>query len=107
MKDDKTPDAAAAVAAAAVNPKEQHAYWRDNYVKQAYAELGRPYSEYAPAYQYGWESRGRLTGRSFDQSEGELSRGWNKAKGNSLLSWDKAKPATKDAWDRIAESDGR
>jgi hypothetical protein len=101
-------------AAAAVNPKDEHAYWRENYTKQTYVELSQPYSEFAPAYQYGWESHGRMTGRSFDQSEGELASGWNKAKGSSTLSWEKAKAATRDAWNRIelvlpgdADGDGR
>jgi hypothetical protein len=92
---------AASATAATVNPKEQHAYWRDNYAKQAYVELSAPYGEYAPAYQYGWESHGRMAGKSFDKSEGELSRGWNAAKGKSALTWEKAKAATKDAWNRI------
>jgi hypothetical protein len=87
--------------AAAVNPKEQHAYWRENFAKQTYAELSHSYGEYAPAYQYGWESHSRMAGKSFDQSEGELSRGWNDAKGKSVLSWEKAKAATRDAWNRI------
>ena len=95
------PVATANATATAVNPKEQHAYWRDNYAKQAYVELSAPYGEYAPAYQYGWESHERMAGKSFDQSEGELARGWNDAKRKSTLSWEKAKAATKDAWDRI------
>jgi thymidylate synthase len=97
-----------------VNPKEQHAFWRENYAKQAYVNLGQPYGEYAPAYQYGWESHGRMAGKSFDQSESELARGWNAAKRQSTLSWEKAKAATKDAWNRIegilpgdADGDGR
>jgi hypothetical protein len=100
--------------AAAVNPKEEHAYWRENYAKQPYAELSRSYSDYAPAYQYGWESQSRMTGKSFDQAEGELAGGWNKVKGNSMLGWENAKAATRDAWNRIervlpgdADGDGR
>jgi len=100
MRDDKTKDAGHNTAAA-VNPNEQHAYWRDNYPKQVYAELSQGYAEYAPAYQYGWESHGRMIGRSFDQSERELASGWSKAKGSSMLSWDKAKAATRDAWNRV------
>jgi hypothetical protein len=105
VRDDKTNDAASRpLVTGAVNAREEHAYWRENFAKQTYAELSHSYGEYAPAYQYGWESHGRMTGQSFDQSEGELARGWNDAKGKSALSWEKAKAATKDAWDRI---DGR
>ena len=63
---------------------------------------------------YGWESRSRYAGRSFDEVEPELGRGWTQARGKSSLDWEKAKAATRDAWHRLeraipgdADGDGR
>src|SRR3954470_12817572 len=41
-----------------VNPTAEDAYWRNNYSKRPYA-ANRSYDDLAPAYRYGWESRGR------------------------------------------------
>jgi hypothetical protein len=60
-----------------------------------------PYDDYAPAYRYGWESRTRHTGRTWDQVENDLSRGWHSARAHSRLTWDRAKLAARDAWDRV------
>src|ERR687883_241963 len=47
-----------------VNPTEEDAYWRGSYSSRPYAQQGRSYDEYRPAYQYGWESRGRYADRN-------------------------------------------
>lgn len=84
-----------------IDPTVEDAYWRDNHRNRPYYETGLEYDHYRPAYQYGWESRGRYRDKTFDQVEPELERGWGKAKSNSKLDWEKAKPATRDAWDRV------
>jgi hypothetical protein len=85
--------------AEAVNPTEEDAYWRENYTSRPYVEPGTSYDDYRPAYQYGWESRGRYSGRKFDEVESELARDWEKAK--ARLSWEKAKNASRDAWEHV------
>lgn len=97
-----------------VNPTVEDAYWRDNYSTQSYADRTMPYSEYQPAYRYGWESRERYPGRRYDEVENDLERGWETAKGESKLAWHQAKNATRDAWHRVerampgdADGDGR
>lgn len=97
-----------------VDPNVEDAYWRDNYNTRDYVDRGTDYSEYGPAYRYGWESRSRQGNRSYAASENDLERGWESAKGNSELSWMKAKNAVKDAWHRVerampgdADNDGR
>jgi hypothetical protein len=84
-----------------IDPTREDAYWRENYSTRPYAERGSAYDTYRPAYQYGWEARGRYPDRQFDEVESELARDWPKAQGKTSLSWSKAKPATRDAWDRI------
>src|SRR3982750_4920666 len=57
--------------AEAVNPTEEETYWRDNYSTRPYVQPGTTYDEYGPAYQYGWESRSRYSGRQFDEVEND------------------------------------
>jgi hypothetical protein len=90
--------------AQAVNPTTEEAYWRESYGRRDYVERDRPFSDYGPAYRYGWESRARMGDREFDEVETDLERGWNAVRGQSRLAWGQAKPATRDAWDRVARA---
>jgi hypothetical protein len=85
---------------AVVIPAEEAAYWSENYAKRGYVERDRPYGDYEPAYQHGWESRARIGSRPFREVEGDLERGWEKAKGASQLAWAQARKAVSDAWHR-------
>lgn len=89
--------------AEAVDPTVEASYWRKNHASRPFAVETYTYEEFAPAYQYGWESFGRphYQGKSFDSVEAELGRGWNHAKGTSRLGWDHAKAAAREAWDRV------
>ena len=95
--------AAGHAAGEAVNPTEEASFWRENYNKRPYYVTGKPYSEYEPAYRYGWESAARpeYRGRKFNEVEGDLEKGWDKAKGTTGRAWHDVKDATRDAWDRI------
>jgi len=92
--------------AESVNPTEEDAYWRESHTSRPYAQ-GRSYEDLRPAYQYGWESRARHTGRTWNDAETDLERGWSQARGDSQLGWHEAKHATRDAWDRIDQRFGR
>ncbi len=102
-------------AAEAIDPTVEDAYWRDNHSKAAYYDSTYTYDDdYAPAYRYGYESRGTHAGRSFDDAEKDLAVGWERTKGKSRLNWEKAKVASRDAWHRVeravpgdADRDGR
>ena len=84
-----------------IDPKVEDQYWRDNYSTRPYAS-DTSYDELGPAYQYGWETRGKYDrDRRFEDVETELSSGWDRSRGQSRLGWDRAKHATRDAWDRI------
>src|SRR5688500_13006547 len=84
-----------------LDPTTEDAYWRKNYRNRPYVESDADYEAYRPAYQYGWESRTRHTGRRFDEVEPELEMGWGERRSQSDLAWDKAKFAARDAWDRV------
>lgn len=101
-------------AAEAVNPTVEDAYWRENYASRPYVTPGTDYDTYAPAYKYGWESRGHFIGSTFDDVESDLGREWDRVKGASSLGWDRAREAARDAWHRVeraipgdADRDGR
>ena len=93
--------------AESVDPTVEDAYWRDNYSTRPYVDKGASYDDYGPAYGYGVNSFGRYQGRSFAETETDLSRDWDGARGTSNLSWDRAKSATKDAWDRVSDATER
>ena len=78
-------------ATAIVDEAAEAAYWRENYLKRTYIEPDRPYSDYEPAFQHGWESRARANGQPFRDLEGGLERGWEAAKGESTVSWTQAR----------------
>ena len=84
-----------------VNPTAEHAYWRQNYKSRPYANTAKSYDELAPAYQYGWESRVRYSGKRFDDIDSSLQNEWQNARGACPLNWEQARPAARDAWDRI------
>lgn len=99
--------------AEAIDPAAEDAYWRDNYRTRPYVRNGAAYDEYRDAYRYGWESRAKANS-SWNDTEGDLERGWDKARANSRLAWTDAKEAVRDGWHRVeralpgdADGDGR
>lgn len=93
--------------AEAVNPTAEDAYWRENYSSRPYVNQGASYDTLQPAYRYGWESRSRYDGKSWNDVEGDLRSGWDKAKGKSSMAWEDAKHATRDAWNRLDDDNAR
>ncbi|MES2900267.1 MAG: hypothetical protein V4723_11095 [Pseudomonadota bacterium] len=84
-----------------VNPEEESAYWRSSYQTAPYYSPGYTYDDYGPAYELGYNSRGRYTGQHFDTVETDLSSEWERTKGKSRLNWQQAKSATRAAWDKV------
>lgn len=100
--------------AESIDPTTEDTYWRENYKSRDYYDENVSYDDMAPAYRYGWESRGRYAGRSFDDAESDLQRGWSETKHSGRVGWDRAKFAARDAWHRVehalpgdADRDGR
>ena len=95
--------AAGHAAGEAVNPTVEEGYWRENYNKRPYYQSGQEFSEFQPAYRYGWESAGRsdFEGKRFEDVESDLERGWDKARGTANRTWSDAREATRDAWNRV------
>lgn len=95
--------AAGHAAGEALDPTVEDRYWRENYSSRPYFRSGKSYSEFEPAYRYGWESASRadFKNRKWDEVETDLERGWDRAKGETKETWYDVKDATRDAWNRV------
>jgi hypothetical protein len=89
-------------------------YWREQFSSRPYAQSGRSYDDYRPAYQYGYDAAHLHQGRRWEDAESDLERGWEKARGTSHMAWQDVKDAARDAWHRVeralpgdADRDGR
>jgi uncharacterized protein (TIGR02284 family) len=80
-------------------PESEAEYWRAHYANDPYAESGRTYEDYSPAYELGWASY-TTYGGEFDAADRVLANDWEVRKGVSGLSWDQARPASRAAWQR-------
>ena len=87
--------------AGSIDPSSEVSYWRDNFKGRPYAANATSFDDYGPAYGYGASSYAKYPGRSFDDVEDDLSRGWDGARGPSKLQWVQARNASRDAWERI------
>src|SRR5262249_7864514 len=81
------------------NPMIEEAYLPENYPTQPCSVPGRTYADYQCAFRYGWENatRSEFSGRSFEQVERWLQRGWI----GKLITWKECREAVRDAWDRV------
>jgi len=97
--------AAGHVAGEALDPTAENRYWSDNCRARPYYRDGIDYSDYEPAYRYGWESavRPEFRGRLFEDAEDELARGWDAARGSCPHDWTFARQPARDAWDRVRQ----
>lgn len=85
-----------------VDPTVEHGFWRSTYAARPYIKKGSSYEEYAPAYQFGWESRIHYRDRTFEEREPMMAREWPKHQGKSTLSWEHAKHAARESWERVS-----
>jgi hypothetical protein len=100
--------------AEAVNPTEYVSHFEKKYRTAPYYSAGREWSDYQPAYRYGYDTYGQYRGQRFEDVEDSLERNWNEAKADSRLAWAEAKDAVRDGWHHIerampgdADRDGR
>ncbi len=93
--------AAGKAAGHVVNPEQESNYWRGAYQSAPYYTPGYTYDDYGPAYELGYNSRGRYAGTTFDSVENNLADDWERSKGTSRLSWQQAKSASRAAWDKV------
>jgi hypothetical protein len=79
---------------------DEDEYWRTNYRNRPYAR-GMEYDTFSGGYRYGYDAAGQYAGRSWDDIEPELERGWDTYQYRGQSTWEQVKAAVRDAWDRI------
>jgi len=87
--------------AEAINPTDYADHFRNTYRDTSYYNSSREWDDYAPAYQYGYDTYGRYRGQRFDDVESDLERDWDTMRGNSRLAWSEARNAVRDGWHHI------
>lgn len=83
----------------AAYPVTESEYWRQAFAHEPYCEGGRPFEDYAAAYELGWTGCIHYGGE-FDIAERVLANDWPVRKGLSALDWEQARPAVRAAWQR-------
>jgi hypothetical protein len=78
-------------------------YWHENFTSRPYALGPDYYDRFRPAYRYGFESAQHHLGRSWDDAETDLRRGWDsyEHRGSEPGTWEQIKEAVRDSWDRV------
>jgi hypothetical protein len=97
--------AAGKAAAEALNPTLEEEYWKETYRTRPYFRQGLDYSEYAPAYRYGWESAVRedFQDKTFEEVEQHLERDWEADRTRYPRPWSEMRDATRDAYNRTRD----
>lgn len=97
-----------------VNPTEYNQHFESSFRDAPGYVQGREWSDYQPAYQYGYQTYGQNRGKQFEDVEGELERNWDSTRADSRLQWNEARSAVRDSWHHIerkipgdADGDGR
>jgi stress response protein YsnF len=72
-----------------------------SHFQQTYGASGANYSEYGPAYEYGYTSasESKYRSRSFDEAETDLRSGYERTHPNST--WEKMKDSVRYGWNRV------
>lgn len=63
-----------------------------------YFSAGRSWSDYAPAYCYGYATHETSGKQPFEAVEAQLAAGWETQRDGSRLLWTEAREAVRDAW---------
>ena len=66
-------------------------------------KTGEAYENYQPAYRFGWESRSKHPGKTFEQAQPHLERDWGNQR--TWMEWTSAQQAVRDAWEHVKGND--
>ncbi|MEP6633685.1 MAG: hypothetical protein ABJA62_05695 [Luteimonas sp.] len=87
-----------------IDPLEYADYFRSMFLSAPYYSAGRVWHDYAPAYQYGYDTFDAYRGQRFEDVEARLQDEWEAARANSRLGWSEARGAVRDSWYQIEHS---
>lgn len=89
--------------ASAVHADVEREYWKENFHSRDYIRPKHDFSDYEPAYRYGWECRAAYGDKDWEEIQDELAAGWFHFRSDCSLTWDEAAPAAKDAYDHAGK----
>ena len=97
--------AGGAAAGHMINPEAEDAYWREQHSKQPYAQTGRSFEEYQPAYRTGYQGYDKYGGtqQSFEGAEAQLREEYLAT--GATLPWEEAREACRAGWMRVHSGD--
>ncbi len=80
-------------------------YWHDHYRSMPYYNRHMGYSNYEPAYQYGYNAYNAYDGEPWENlDQAKLRTDWYRVRGNSTLTWNQAQAAVHDAYVRMYDN---
>jgi len=86
-----------------IDPTTEDNWLRENFSSRPYVQKGETFDRYESAYRYGGQSEAQYRGKSFQDVESDLARGWEKMKDKAGMGWDRARDAVRDAYDRTIQ----
>lgn len=86
----------------AFNPADEDAYWKKHHSNQWFGK-GRNYDDYQGAYRTGYEGYQKYgqAGKTFEDSETDLQREYERNRGTSKLGWNECRDAARAAWHKV------
>ena len=84
-----------------IDPVDYRNFFHNTFQNASYYSTGREWSDYEPAYDYGYASFGQYRGQRFEDVEDILERRWDAHRVHSRLTWSEAKGAVRDGWLQI------
>jgi hypothetical protein len=92
------------------DPQSQHAYWRQHFRELQTLGSSGTYEDYAPAFEYGWESRSACEAKAsqapadFEEAEATLQEQWQQRPVAAALPWNMAREAVRAAWEKVEQA---
>ena len=85
----------------AIDQVDYRNFFHNTFQNAPYYSTGREWSDYEPAYDYGYASFGQHSGQRFEDVEDTLERHWDAHRVHSRLTWSEARGAVRDGWLQI------
>lgn len=83
-----------------IDPTQDDSWLSDNFSSRPYANSGKKYETYVPAYRFGGEAERRFQGRPFEDIEEEVERNYASSDVAKAMPWDEARMAVHDSYER-------
>lgn len=102
--------AGAVAGSRSANPQTEHAYWREHFRELPALKDSAAYEDYAPAFEYGWESRAGCCAKpsqaqaDFEAAESDLREQWQQRPAAAALPWSMAREAVRAAWEKVEQA---